>query len=66
MGKLTLTLTARRNQLWGEDRHKRRNRFDMNVTLRCIDNPEASRRELEQIERDAQAEQRREQRQTQW
>ena len=45
-----------------EDRHQRRNQFDFNVALRSIDQPTATRPELEQIERDAQAAQHRQQR----
>ena len=61
-GKLNLTLTARRNQAWGEDRHELRKQFEMNVAMRAMDNPTVPRTELEQIERDAQADQIREQR----
>ena len=62
-GGLTLTMTARRNQQWGEDRHQRRHQFDINVARRMDFDSTITRIEHEQLERAAQAAQLRQQRQ---
>ena len=49
------TLDRRISQQWGENLVDRRKQFDERVMLRALANPDISRRELEQLERAAQA-----------